>query len=311
MNDSTLFQSFLDLPVSPFDTRVGEGNLSKSVSMDRSFSSPSRVEVSLLRSSQKISPKPRYSPMTHTFTMGDGGSRRTGGRRGSPGTPPPPPNNSNLIAAAKLIDHAQKEVDLARALGRKKDAEIASLSDLLNRSMARQNSLEDRLQDMNARMLGCLSMKNDSQQHASQATHECRLAKAYSIEYMKRMEAAERTMDEERATRKLVELRLLRATKELEKARREKVDTENDAREMVLKNEGLERYGRMLEGEKERMEGEVKRWKEKVEEAEIKEARGRTTNAQRLEEVNMRCIQLQEELAVRGASLGGGGCANL
>ncbi|GMH70481.1 hypothetical protein TrRE_jg9501 [Triparma retinervis] len=302
MNNS-IFSTFSDIPVSPHE---GYGaSPSKSVSFGGQSGRSSRIEESLLRSTQKRSP-PKFSAQTHTFSVGGVSpsprrSKVSGGEGGRT-----PPSSSNLIAAAKLIDNAQREVDLARATGREKDAEIASLSDLLNRSMLRQTSLEERLLEMNGKMLECLSMKNTSQQVASQATHDCRVAKAYSIEYMKRMEAAEREMDEERAARKLVELRLLKATKELAAERRAKMGGESDAREMVVKNEGLERYGKMLEGEKERLEGEVVRWKKGKEEAELKEAEARVKNARRMEEVNSRCIELQRELERLGKVEGGG-----
>jgi hypothetical protein len=290
MNNS-IFSTFSDIPCSPYEGQMPSP--SKSVSFGGRSEHSSRVEESLLRSTLKRSP-PKYSAQTHTFSVGGESPRR--GKVGGVEGVRTPPSHANLIAAAKLIDNAQREVDLARATGREKDAEIASLSDLLNRSMARQSSLEERLQEMNGKMLECLSMKNTSQQVASQATHDCRVAKAYSIEYMKRMEAAEREVDEERAARKLVALRLLKAKKEFGAERRAKIDAENNARELVVKNEGLERYGKMLEGEKERLEAEVERWKKGKEEAELREAEARVENAKRMEEVNSRCIELQKEL---------------
>ncbi|GMI15996.1 hypothetical protein TrLO_g2067 [Triparma laevis f. longispina] len=243
---------------------------------------------------------PVYSPKTHTYEASSSKARPrpTGVRQASP----PKYTSSggrlvdvNFIAAAKLIDKAQSNVESARLENLQKANSISELTDLLNKSLERQTLLESRLKQMNMKLLEAYDMKNASTLEKSQAVHDCRVAKSHAIEYMKRKEEAERFVSETLSHKNLVTAQLGKSRKDLSIEKQKNAKMAQEVIDLEIKIRALTKWGDMLESSKTIAEQERDKSVKIKDDVELNAAKGRTKVAMKMQEMGERLVGLEKE----------------
>lgn len=241
-----------------------------------------------------------YSPKTHTYVASSSKARPrpTGVRQASPSKYTSSGGrlvDVNFIAAAKLIDEAQSNVESARFENLQKANSISELTDLLNKSLERQTLLESRLKQMNMKLLEAYDMKNASTLEKSQAVHDCRVAKSHAIEYMKRKQEAERFVSETLSHKNLVTAQLGKSQKDLSIEKQKNAKMAQEVIDLEIKIRALTKWGDMLESSKTIAEQERDKSVKIKDDVEFNAAKGRTKVATKMQEMGERLVGLEKE----------------
>ncbi|GMI05517.1 hypothetical protein TrVE_jg1848 [Triparma verrucosa] len=301
--------AFSDIPPeSPYKSPSSLARQGKNYSMMSSPSPPATPEtLSLLNHSTTTSTSTLIrSPTTHTYTTSSRGVARLVQRRASP-----PKNYTSsggrlvdvkFLAAAKLIDEAQSNVESARQTNLQKSQTISELTDLLNKSLSRQTLLESRLHKMNATLLQSYDSKNLAVQEKSIAQHQCTIAKSHAIEHMKKKEEAEKFISKTLAEKNLLTAQLGKSSRDLSISISKNSKMASDLVSLEVKIRALQKWGDMLEGAKNISEKEsietvkvCEKLRKYLEKVRIEKEEIRTKYAVKFQEITERCIGLEKE----------------